>query len=76
MDKMKKIVLASPIVLGAASAFAQTSTDWWKDSGVPTFASSNMGDLIGTAATFGILVVVAVAGARVFMKLINRGAGK
>lgn len=75
MDKMKKIVLASPIVLGAASAFAETN-NWWEDSGIPTFASSNMGDLIGTAATFGILVVVAVAGARVFMKLINRGAGK
>jgi len=72
---MKKIILASPIVLGAASAFAETA-NWWEDSGVPTFSSSNMGDLIGTAATFGILVVVAVAGARVFMKLINRGAGK
>lgn len=72
---MKKAILAVP-ALAAVSSFAQTSTNWWDDSGIPTFASSNMGDLIGTAATFGILVVVGVAGARVFMKLINRGAGK
>ena len=72
---MKKILLSAPILVGAASSFAETA-NWWEDTSVPTFASSNMGDLIGTAATFGILVVVAVAGARVFMKLINRGAGK
>lgn len=72
---MKKVILAAPIVAGVGSAFAAT-TNWWEGSDIPTFASSNMGDLIGTAATFGILVVVAVAGARVFMKLVNRGAGK
>lgn len=72
---MKKVILAAPIIAGVGSAFA-TTTNWWEESSIPTFASSNMGDLIGTAATFGILVVVAVAGARVFMKLINRGAGK
>lgn len=73
---MKKVILAAPIVAGVGSAFATTTTNWWDESSIPTFASSNMGDLIGTAATFGIFVVVAVAGARVFMKLINRGAGK
>lgn len=72
---MKKIALAVPAI-AAVSSFADQPTGWWKDTGVPTFASSNMGDLVATAATFGILVVVAVAGARVFMKLINRGAGK
>lgn len=72
---MKKAILAVPAI-AAVSSFAATPTNWWDDSGIPTFASSNMGDLIGTAATFGILVVVGVAGARVFMKLINRGAGK
>lgn len=71
---MKKAILAVPAI-AAVSSFAETN-NWWEDATVPTFASSNMGDLIGTAATFGILVVVAVAGARVFMKLINRGAGK
>lgn len=71
---MKKTILAFPAV-AAVSSFAE-STNWWDGAGVPTFASSNMGDLVATAATFGILVVVAVAGARVFMKLINRGAGK
>ena len=72
---MKKVILTAPIIAGVGSAFAE-STNWWDAQGIPTFASSNMGDLVGTAATFGILVVVAVAGARVFMKLINRGAGK
>ena len=72
---MKKAILAVP-ALAAVSSFATTSTNWWDGAGVPTFASSNMGDLVATAATFGITVVVAVAGARVFMKLINRGAGK
>ena len=72
---MKKAILAVPAI-AAVSSFATTSNNWWDDAGIPTFASSNMGDLIGTAATFGILVVVGVAGARVFMKLINRGAGK
>lgn len=72
---MKKAILAVPAI-AAVSSFATTSTNWWDDTSIPTFASSNMGDLIGTAATFGILVVVGVAGARVFMKLINRGAGK
>ena len=71
---MKKVLFAVP-ALAAVNSFA-TTTNWWEDSSVPTFASSNMGDLVATAATFGILVVVAVAGARVFMKLINRGAGK
>lgn len=73
MNKLKA-VLAVPAI-AAVSSFA-TTTNWWEDSEIPTFASSSMGDLIGTAATFGILVVVGVAGARVFMKLINRGAGK
>lgn len=71
---MKKTILAIP-ALAAVSSFAQTA-GWWEGADVPTFQSSNMGDLVATAATFGILVVVAVAGARVFMKLINRGAGK
>lgn len=74
MNKLKA-VLAVPAI-AAVSSFASTPTNWWDDASVPTFASSNMGDLIATAATFGILVVVGVAGARVFMKLINRGAGK
>lgn len=73
---MKKAILAVPAIAAVSSFATTTSTNWWNDSSVPTFASSNMGDLIGTAATFGILVVVGVAGARVFMKLINRGAGK
>lgn len=72
---MKKVLFAVP-ALAAVNSFATTATEWWEQSSVPTFASSNMGGLVATAATFGILVVVAVAGARVFMKLINRGAGK
>lgn len=70
---MKKIALAVP-ALAAVSSFAETtSNDWY--SGI-TFASTGFGDVVGAAAPVAIAVVVAVAGVRVFIKLINRGAGK
>ena len=71
---MKKIALAAP-ALAAVSSFASEggSTNWY--DGI-TFASTGFGDVVATAAPVAIAVVVAVAGVRVFIKLINRGAGK
>ncbi len=69
---MKKIALAVPAV-AAVSSFAETTTNWY--DGI-TFASTGFGDVVASAAPVAIAVVVAVAGVRVFIKLINRGAGK
>lgn len=69
---MKKLVLAVPAI-AAVSSFAETSTNWYDDI---TFASTGFGDVVAQAAPVAIAVVVAVAGVRVFIKLINRGAGK
>lgn len=69
---MKKLALAVPAI-AAVSSFAQTSTNWYDDI---TFASTGFGDVVAQAAPVAIAVVVAVAGVRVFIKLINRGAGK
>lgn len=69
---MKKI-LAIPGVLAVAS-FAQTSTApaWWPS----TVTSSSFDGILTTVAPIAIAVVVGVAGIRVAIKLINRGAGK
>lgn len=68
---MLKKILALPAVLAAAS-FASTPTPpaWW-----PTSAPSFDG-VLSSAAPVAIAVVVGVAGVRVVIKLINRGAGK
>lgn len=71
---MKKI-LAIPAVAAVASFAGESTAPAWL-SDVPTFQQSGFGDVIGTAATFAVAVVVAVAGVRVLIKLINRGAGK
>lgn len=68
---MRKALLAIPAV-AAVSSFAQ-ETNWYDSI---TFASTGFGDVIEKAAPVAIGVVVAVAGVRVFVKLINRGAGK
>ena len=70
---MKKIALAVPAI-AAVSSFAETTpSNWYSDI---TFASTGFGDVVAAAAPVAIAVVVAVAGVRVFIKLINRGAGK
>lgn len=69
---MKKIALAVP-ALAAVSSFAQTTAPrWW-----PTEITSSVFDsTLLTVAPIAIAVVVGVAGVRVAIKLINRGAGK
>lgn len=69
---MKKIALAVP-ALAAVSSFASTSgPEWW-----PSSVTSTVFDGVLTAvAPIAIAVVVGVAGVRVAIKLINRGAGK
>ena len=69
---MKKIALAVP-ALAAVSSFAQsTAPSWW-----PTEITSSVFDsTLLTVAPIAIAVVVGVAGVRVAIKLINRGAGK
>lgn len=70
---MKKI-LAIP-GLAAVASFASTtpsSPDWWPS----TVTSSSFDGILTTVAPIAIAVVIGVAGVRVAIKLINRGAGK
>lgn len=69
----------SKIIAGiaTASAFASNAMaadpSWWPASGAD---SSVFDDVLSSAAPIAIAVVVGVAGVRVVIKLINRGAGK
>ena len=70
---MKKI-LALAGLGAAASSFASTSNTvaWW-----PASVDNTVFDgVLTTVAPIAIAVVVGVAGVRVAIKLINRGAGK
>lgn len=70
---MKKI-LAIP-ALGAVASFASTGADapsWWPSSVTNTVFDG----VLTSVAPIAIAVVVGVAGVRVAIKLINRGAGK
>lgn len=68
----KKILLAVPGI-AAVSSFAQTNTPtWWPE----TVTSSSFDGVLETIAPIAIAVVIGVAGVRVAIKLINRGAGK
>ena len=70
---MLKKALALPGVLAIAS-FASTNTapSWWPS----TVTSSSFDGVLETIAPIAIAVVIGVAGVRVAIKLINRGAGK
>ena len=70
---MSKKLLAIP-GLAAVSSFASTSNApaWWPG----TVTSSSFDGILTTVAPIAIAVVVGVAGIRVAIKLINRGAGK
>lgn len=63
--------------VGAASVFASNAMaaapTWWPESGAD---SSVFDGVLSSAAPIAIAVVVGVAGVRVVIKLINRGAGK
>ncbi|MBR3073597.1 hypothetical protein [Fibrobacter sp.] len=68
---MLKKLMAIPGVMAVAS-FANTPTPpgWWPASD-PSFDG-----VLSKAAPVALAVVVGVAGVRVVIKLINRGAGK
>lgn len=69
---MKKALLAIP-GLAAVSSFASTAGPaWWPDS----VTTSVFDGVLQSVAPIAIAVVVGVAGVRVAIKLINRGAGK
>ena len=68
----KKLLLAVP-GLAAVSSFAQTTAP----SGWPSGVDSTLFDgVLSQAAPIALAVVVGVAGVRVVIKLLNRGAGK
>lgn len=70
---MKKVMLAIP-GFAAVSSFANTPSapTWWPT----TVTSTSFDGILTTVAPIAIAVVVGVAGIRVAIKLINRGAGK
>lgn len=69
---MSKKILAIP-AFAAVASFAETSAPAWWPS---TVTSSSFDGILTTVAPIAIAVVVGVAGIRVAIKLINRGAGK
>lgn len=72
---MKKLLMAVPGV-AAVSSFASTTTAATVPDFNPSIDSESISFDIATPAAVAIGVVCAVAGVRVFIKLINRGAGK
>lgn len=76
-DSLKsKLIGAGALVASAAPTFASEGTSstvtWW-----PSSVNSTVFDgILTTVAPIAIAVVVGVAGVRVAIKLINRGAGK
>lgn len=63
----------APSVFASESGGSTNSVDW---SSMATKANTAFGDVISAIAPVAIGVVILVAGVRVFIKLINRGAGK
>lgn len=76
--KGKVLAVSAGVGALAPSVFASeggstTSVDW---TNMATKANTAFGDVISAIAPVAIGVVILVAGVRVFIKLINRGAGK
>lgn len=67
----KKLIALGTVAASVGSAFASTSS---APSWVP--ATTVFDSVIGGVAPVAIAVVVAVAGVRVCIKLLNRAAGK
>ena len=72
---MKKTIAFAPI-LAAGAAFAEAPGGGEGLNWSNIASNVDFNDVITAAAPVAIAVVVAVAGVRVFIKLINRGAGK
>lgn len=60
----------------AAATAANAAPDWATGNASADSVKGSLDDVLAYAAPIGIGVVVAVAGIRVVIKLINRGAGK
>lgn len=75
-DSLKsKLIAGGALVASAAPTFASESgstVTWWPSSVNDTVFDG----ILTTVAPIAIAVVVGVAGVRVAIKLINRGAGK
>ena len=69
---MKKILAIPGLAAVASFASTPSSPDWWPS----TVTSSSFDGILTTVAPIAIAVVIGVAGVRVAIKLINRGAGK
>lgn len=74
MKNMKKKILALAAAGSAVAAHAAPA--WATGNASGDSVSSAFDEVMTYAAPIGIGVVVAVAGIRVVIKLINRGAGK
>lgn len=75
IKKLGSKIMAIPAVAAVASFAAEEAPAWTTATGMPSGPSAFDG-VLGYAAPIGIGVVVGVAGVRVVIKLINRGAGK
>lgn len=69
-------LLAASTLASADASSTTSSVDWWPSSVGTDASSAGFGDIVAIGAAIGIGVVVMVAGVRVVIKLINRGAGK
>lgn len=76
MNKIKSLASGfkakTAILAGSALAVASHADPAWADTNV----GSTFTDVLGYAAPVALGIVVGVAGVRVVIKLINRGAGK
>lgn len=69
-------IMAIPAVAAVASFAAAEAPGWTTATGMPSASEGAFDGVLEYAAPIAIAVVVGVAGVRVVIKLINRGAGK
>lgn len=72
---MMKKLLAIPAIAAVAS-FATEAPAWATGNAAEASVTGKFDGVLSYAAPVAIAVVVGVAGVRVVIKLINRGAGK
>lgn len=72
---MFKKLMAIPAVAAVAS-FANTGSGTTAPDWATSLSADQFDSILGEVAPIAIAVVVGVAGVRVAIKLINRGAGK
>lgn len=74
LKKLKTKIMVTAGMVGAS--LANAAPGWASGDASSDSVSNAFEDVMSYAAPIGIGVVVAVAGVRVVIKLINRGAGK